>query len=101
MFRWAEPGTTRATSSRPTSSSRCRISSWSRPYGPTRGQITNRRWDVGFTVPKHRDRARRTHRPPVRRRSPRTFPVGPRELPGTYRQRWYVARSRLLKLAET
>ncbi len=58
---WAESSTARERSRRPASSSRCRISSCSRPQTPARDQIRNRRWAVDFDIPKQGGRARQAH----------------------------------------
>ncbi|AKL71218.1 hypothetical protein M444_37560 (plasmid) [Streptomyces sp. Mg1] len=58
---WAESRTARERSSKPASSSRCRISSCSRPQTPALDQIRNRRWAVDFDIPKQGGKARQEH----------------------------------------
>jgi hypothetical protein len=55
---WAESRTTRETSIRPASSSRCRTASWRRHQTPALDQIRNLRCAVDFDVPKHGGKAR-------------------------------------------
>ncbi|KFG76958.1 hypothetical protein FM21_13025 [Streptomyces mutabilis] len=49
---WAVSRTTRVTSMRPASSSRCSTASCSRPQTLALDQIRNRRWAVDFDMPK-------------------------------------------------
>jgi hypothetical protein len=60
---WAVSRTTRVTSMKPASSSRCKTTSCGRPQTSALDQIRNRRWAVDFETPKQGGNARQAQPP--------------------------------------